>query len=330
VDLAICYVWSVDNGNSPGSKVYHHTSQMDQRLVTFLKSSQCRCNNCCFAKSPKTVEVKDAGNLIANGVFERITTDQGSDHAVAHAIEYKKRGDTINGSSAIVSITLSKLTQGSYWSIRWKPHSYSSETHYLYETSIKVFWDLFPPRDGWYICPNGEGTGPPPTLVYDPDFRLGRITLRVGPDKVSQLDTHLLCLSDALDSDEAYTSLIRETAAYWSYACEMQLESDREKICAALFEFIFADDDNTEAARSNVVQLLDAGSRREQCIVLELAIWKSLCTMQYPNNLHGILDMFEWCRRGWKIRKQEARHRSNEFHVIISSVLPFLDSLVDR
>jgi hypothetical protein len=110
---------------------------------TFLKSSQCRCNNFCFAKSPKTVEVKDAGNLIANGVFERITTDQGSDHAVAHAIEYKKRGDTINGSSAIVSITLSKLTQGSYWSIRWKPHSYSSETHYLYETSIKVFWDLF-------------------------------------------------------------------------------------------------------------------------------------------------------------------------------------------
>jgi hypothetical protein len=154
--------------------------------------------------------------------------------------------------------------------------------------------------------------------------------LRVGPDKVSQLDTHLLCLSDALGRNDVFSSLIREAAAYWSYACEMHLESDREKICAALFEFIFADDDNMEAARSNVVQLLDAGSRQEQCLVLELAIWKSLCTMQYPNNLHGILDMFEWCRRGWKTRKQEARKRSNEFHVIISSVLPFLDSLVDR
>jgi hypothetical protein len=40
-----------------------------------------------------------------------------------------------------------------------------------------------------------------------------------------------------------------------------------------------------------------------------------------------ILDMSEWCRRGWKIRKQEVRSY-NAFHIIISSVLPFLDSLV--
>jgi hypothetical protein len=299
---------------------------MDQRLVTFLKSSQCRCNDCCFAKSPKTVEVKDAGNPIANGAFERITRHRGSDHTM----KYEKRG-IMNSSQVIFYISLSKRTQGSYWSMVWKPvANENATTHYLYETSIKVLWDLFPPRDGWCVCPNGEGTGPPPTLVYDPDFRLGRIISLVGPNTVRPLDTDVVCLSDALDRDDAYLSSMIEAAAYWSYACEMQLESDREKICAALFEFIFDDIDNMEAARSCVVQLLDASSRQEQCVLLELAIWKSLCTMQYPNNLHGILDMFKWCRHGWKTRKQEARQRSNEFHVIISSVLPFLDSLVDQ
>jgi hypothetical protein len=109
----------------------------------------------------------------------------------------------------------------------------------------------------------------------------------------------------------------------------MKLTSDREAICAALFEFIFADSSDVTAARDTIVQLLSVGSRKEQCVVLELAIWKALCTMQYPDNLHGVLGVLEWCRRGWKIRKQEARQRrSNEFHVIISSVIPFLDSLV--
>jgi hypothetical protein len=298
---------------------------MDQRLPNFLKSAQCRCMDCCVAKSPASVEVKNAGNLVANGVFERSTT---VGNVSEHAIMYEKHG-TINNSPAIIYITLNKVTQGSYWAIRWKPSSLSSETHYLYETSVKVFWDLFPPRDGWYSSSNGEGTGPPPTLAYcDPDFHLERIILPVGRDNVCPLDSDAACLSDALENDNVYNSLIREAAAYWSYACEMQLESDREKIGASLFEFIFAHDNNVPAARSNVVHMLDVGSRKAQSVVLELAIWKALCTMQYPNNLNGILDMFEWCRRGWKIRKQQARQRTNEFHVIISSVLPFLDSLV--
>jgi hypothetical protein len=164
--------------------------------------------------------------------------------------------------------------------------------------------------------------------VYDKDFRLERIVSRVRPDEVIPHDLGTVCLSEALDHDQAYNSLIHEAAAYWSYACAMQLESDREKVGACLFEFIFADDCDMEAARDAIVHVLDAGSRREQCVVLELAVWKSLCTMQFPDNLNGILDVFEWCRRGWKIRKQETRQRSNDFHVIISSVLPFLDSLV--
>jgi hypothetical protein len=303
---------------------------MDERLVTFLKRAQCCCDECCLAKSPETVEVKDAGNPIANGIFVRCSTDTvNKDHVVNYE---RKGGVTMSGEPATFYITLTNMSSsGSFWSIWWRTvrdAACALETyHYLYQTSARVNWEYIPPRDGWYISPNRNGTDPPPTLTYDPNFHLERFISRVRPDETSPDDMDIVCLSESLDERE-FSDSIREAAAYWSYACEMQLECYQETICAALFKFIFADYSEEQAARDTIVQLLDVSSRREQCIVLELAVWKCLCTMQCPDNLAGILDVLEWCRRGWKIRKQEARQCSNEFHVIISSVLPFLDSLV--
>jgi hypothetical protein len=300
-------------------------SSADYTLTTgqFLKDAECRCSQCCLAKSPETVEVRGALHPEANGIFARTKPVGLSDDAV----NYKKQGGTMNGSPANFFVTLSKCTQGSYWSMVWKPVANSLETHYLYETSTRVNWSLFPPRDGWCVSPNGEGIEPPPTLLYDPDFHLERIVPCVRPDEESPQDTEHYCLTDTLTDNYSYYELIQGAAAYWSYAHAMRLV-DQEKICAALFQFIFADFDRIEVNRSKVVQLLDVGSRKEQCIVLELAVWKFLCTMRSPDNLKGILDMTEWCHHGWKIRKQETRH-SNAFHIIISSVLPFLDSLVE-
>jgi hypothetical protein len=53
-------------------------------------------------------------------------------------------------------VTLSKDTQGSCWSMVWKPAANENEMHYLYETSPRVNWSLFPPRDGWHVTPTGD------------------------------------------------------------------------------------------------------------------------------------------------------------------------------
>jgi hypothetical protein len=195
-----------------------------------------------------------------------------------------------------------------------------------YETSNAMNSAFFPPRDGWYTDPDGKGLDPPPTLVLSPEFQLEGILSCSRADRGVLHNKAKKCLSKTLKKG-FLDSLIQEAAVYWSCIRTMELRIDREKISAALFQFIVADPGHVGAARSAVIQLLDVASRKERCVALELAVWKFLCTMQCPGNLKGILDMTEWCRRGWKIRKQETRH-SNAFPIIISSVLPFLDSLV--
>jgi hypothetical protein len=118
--------------------------------------------------------------------------------------------------------------------------------------------------------------------------------------------------------------MIQEAARYWLYIHTMKLWSCHEKTYAALFQFIFAAPHYRASTRKNVVETIETGTCKERCVVLELAVWKFLCTMQCPNNLRGILDVSEWCQRGWKIPKTQAR-RSNAFHIFITSVLPFMD-----
>jgi hypothetical protein len=57
-----------------------------------------------------------------------------------------------------------------------------------------------------------------------------------------------------------------------------------------------ADVDHQQAARNSIVELLDIGNRKAQCVVLELAMWKFLCTIQCPGNVSGILELSEWSR----------------------------------
>jgi hypothetical protein len=128
------------------------------------------------------------------------------------------------------------------------------------------------------------------------DFHLKQILpcLLRRPKQVIQRDNVIACPTLELNA-HTFDPRIREAAAYWSYACTIQL-GDQEKICAALFRFIFADVDHQQAARNSIVELLDIGNRKAQCVVLELAVWKFLCTIQCPGNVSGILELSEWSR----------------------------------
>jgi hypothetical protein len=288
-------------------------------LAPCFSSTKCRCEGCCLAKSPTTIELKDAGNLAVNGVYTRTEEEYNG------SFQYEKEG-ILNGSNAVLRISLQKSASGLAWFIFWR--TLFNKDVDLYQTCDRVHFEVFPPRNGWHTSSQGQGIDPPPTLVYDAEFQLEWIVACTRPDNVVRNDSNKKCLSATLKAC-AFDSLIHEAALYWSYVCTMELWGDRDAISAALFQFIFSDPSHHKATRKAVVQLLHTGSRKEQCAILELAVWKFLCTMQCPTNLHGILDMSEWCRRGWKIRKAEVRQgRSNDLHVIITSVLPFLDSLV--
>jgi hypothetical protein len=190
-----------------------HISTMDQRLTLFLQGAQCCCDVCYVAKSPESFVVKNAGSPVANGVFVRTTADNGLNKD--HVVNYERKGGvTMHGDPATFYITLAKVLQGSFWSIWFRPvRDAATETYYyLYQTSTKVNWDFFPPRDGWYISPVGQGVDPPPTLVYDPNFRLERIVSPIRPNETSPDNTDIVCLSESLDERE-FDALIREAAA---------------------------------------------------------------------------------------------------------------------
>jgi hypothetical protein len=122
---------------------------MDQRLVTFLNRAQCRCDDCYVAKSPETVEVRGAGSAVAVFVRSRSATNH-RNHS-KHVVKYeRKSGVTLEGEPAIVYIALRKCMHGSCWSIWSRSLANSFSTDFLYETSTKVNWESFPPRDGWY------------------------------------------------------------------------------------------------------------------------------------------------------------------------------------
>jgi hypothetical protein len=139
-----------------------------------------------------------------------------------------------------------------------------------YETSNTMNSAFFPPRDGWYTSPGGKGIDPPPTLVFDPEFQLEGILSCSRLDRGIKRKKDDKCLSESLTKN-IFDSSIQEAAVYWSCIRTMELWIDREKVSAALFQFIFADPGHLGAARNAILQLLDAGSQKERCIVLELS-----------------------------------------------------------
>jgi hypothetical protein len=299
---------------------------MDLNVPPVVASFLCRCDRCCLSCSPETVEVKDAGTLEVNGTYKKMN------RLVMRAVSYEKKG-AWNGAFANFYIVLCCLKNCSYeWSICFTPQGIDPGTDSdvdFYVVPCSEHISFLPPRDGWKLISTGAGIRPLPMLVCDEQMHLGRqCHPRVGGEAMDACsknpgNTTSPCLSDLLEL-KAFDPMIQEAARYWSYVHTMKLWSCHEKIYAALFQFIFAAPHYRASARKNVVETIGTCTRKEQCVMLELAVWKFLCTMQCPSNLRGILDVSEWCKRGWKIRKTQAR-RSNAFHIIITSVLPFMD-----
>jgi hypothetical protein len=299
---------------------------MDPALSLFGASSHCRCYVCCLSHAPKTVEVKDAGSSEVNGVYTKM------DRLLQQrAVSYTKQGGNQNGTPTDFYIVLCYMSKGSYkWFICCTAKGVNPGTDDdvdFYAVPYSEHFSFFPPGDGWELTAGGVGIRPMPRLVYDEHFYLERESRpRVGGEPVVNCledpgPKLASCLSDRLEQ-KAFDPLIREAAWYCSYVQTMLLWSYQEQIYAALFQFIFAA--HRANARKNVVQLIETCSQKERCVLLELAVWKFLCTMQCPNNLTDALAWSDWSRTGWKIRKPEMR-RSNAVHIIMTSVLPFMD-----
>jgi hypothetical protein len=182
---------------------------------------------------------------------------------------------------------------------------------------------IFPPTKGWRV--KIEGRHPPPTLSYDSLYHLARVVARNVGNKAPRLSAP--CLSSLL-KEKRFDQAIREAAVYWSIAQTIYRRSDREHLCTAIIHFLFAEYDHVQQARIRVHHAINVGSRQEQCYLLELAVWKSMCIMHIPGNLSDAFAWSDWHRAGWKIRKSEVRN-SNSINVVVTAVIPFLDALAD-
>jgi hypothetical protein len=290
---------------------------MFKKLSILCASIDCRCQNCCLAQSPDTLVVKGAGNQAVNGVYTKMGDLK------ENAAKYVMRGAR-NGAPTNYYIMLCSVVSFSYrWFLYCQPNEpWSDGKVYYYSVWEPQRLAIFPPADGWTL--KKEGRYPPPTIVYAPQYHLARLASL--SNTASRLKAP--CMTPIL-SNNTFDPLIREASLYWRLVQTMNIQSDRERLCTAIFHFVFADPGNVDAARNKTLQLMNVSFRREQCFVLELAVWKYVCTMRGPtSNAAGVLAWSNWYREGWKTRKLEVR-RSNAFHVILTAVIPFLDPLVN-
>jgi hypothetical protein len=273
----------------------------------------CRCDTCCHCHAPKYVSVEGAGYEAVNGVYKKMDT------LTENAAAYVLKG-TRSGIPANFYIILCRTTSNEFlWFISTTPDGKTpgkANDIDFYQASESDNLAIFPPIEGWKV--DGEGIHPPPTLLYGSQYRLSREVIRHRGNKAARLGTP--CLSSLLKKG-TFEALIREAAVYWTIAQTLHLCKDREHLSTAIVQFIFSNSEDVGAARSKILQAINVCNRREQCVLLELAVWKSLCTVHRPSNANDVLAWSDW------FRKSEVRS-SNAVHVIMTAVIPFLDFLV--
>jgi hypothetical protein len=85
----------------------------------------------------------------------------------------------------------------------------------------------------------------------------------------------------------------------------------------------------TAHSLSEVKELLDKYEYLEPQALLGLAVWKSECIKQMPDDCTGFLSSHQWIFSGWKVLKKDHRD-SNAMSIVVLSVRPFLDPPRDR
>jgi hypothetical protein len=137
---------------------------------------------------------------------------------------------------------------------------------------------------------------------------------------------HILTKSERIDSlvwAGAFSKAIQESSSYWPLMRNVYCHSDQVAAMAAQIRFIFGNKCEAAETKDKMVNCIAKCIFKERLTMLELAVWKSLCMMQAPNNAKNFYEWNLWCSEGWKGYKADSRE-VGELQTIISCVLPFL------
>ena len=69
---------------------------------------------------------------------------------------------------------------------------------------------------------------------------------------------------------------------------------------------------------------LDKFERNEPTTLLELAVWKAACLINYQHPIKDLFELRDWWNNGWKANKSECR-RHPLIDAVLTNVSPFLD-----
>ena len=83
----------------------------------------------------------------------------------------------------------------------------------------------------------------------------------------------------------------------------------------------------TASALKDSWQLLDHFEEMERLSLLELAVWKALCSNNFPSPMRNLLEVWDWQKTGWKSVKSKFR-QDRGINIILSGVVPFLGNEV--
>ena len=79
----------------------------------------------------------------------------------------------------------------------------------------------------------------------------------------------------------------------------------------------------TDQALKEARNIIDHFEQMERLSLLELAVWKALCTLEHPFPMMNLKEIRAWETEGWKAAKSRFR-RHRGINIILSQVVPFL------
>ena len=80
----------------------------------------------------------------------------------------------------------------------------------------------------------------------------------------------------------------------------------------------------TDQALKETRNILDHFEQLERLSLLELAVWKALCTLELPISKTNTEESRAWETEGWKAMKSRLRHHRGVNIILLSQVVPFL------
>jgi hypothetical protein len=141
-------------------------------------------------------------------------------------------------------------------------------------------------------------------------------------------------------NDQTHRLRVQELRAFQSPACflghvntliadcfpAMQelTDNDKDKVYIKLFWYMLSNPSKSTEQLEEVKVMVAKLKYRERVALLELAVWKSVCTMHTSKREMEVEEWMDWFRKGWKADKNQVRS-SNDIRVIMTSVLTFLD-----